>query len=219
MYRSRWEEGYGVELIIEPEKNDTVLFHIEPWLSRADRITCGKEILDRRELIKAFHDGIVDFIKNTFIPSNWSLIDDLSYQNWGALLQEKIEHQDWNKRLLISGFKTFPDEQNPETIKLLHIAGLCRDHIFSCQRLLRSYIVSSIQPYKNTALNVTHSTAKILRAEFDRYENTNSFMLFLNVPNGCGIMTIEQTVKDFMRQLNGIADSSQLDLSLSSITE
>jgi hypothetical protein len=45
------EEGYGVELIVEPDENDTVFFHIEPWLSRVDRITCGKETLDRREPI------------------------------------------------------------------------------------------------------------------------------------------------------------------------
>jgi poly(A) polymerase len=155
-------------------------------------------------------------------------------------------------------------------------------------------IVSSIQPCKNTARNVTRSTAKILRDEFDRgaeiatqilngkstwaslyepinlsvgsnllltisvtdvdkenlakcssilessiigliiqleqldifvrpnsqvenNENINSLMLFLNVPDGCEIMTIEQIGKDFTRQLNGIADTSQLDLSLDRI--
>jgi predicted RNA-binding protein with RPS1 domain len=108
------EEGYGVELIVEAAANDNVLFRVDPWMSRKDRITVASETLDRRELIKAFHDGIVDFVNNTFIPSNWSLINDISYQNWGALLQEKIEPQNWNKRLLISGFKIFPDEQYPE---------------------------------------------------------------------------------------------------------
>jgi predicted RNA-binding protein with RPS1 domain len=105
------EEGYGVELIVEPNQNDMVHFHIEPWLSRADRITCGKETLDRRELIKAFHDGIVDFVNNEFIPSNWSSIDDFNYQNWNKLLQDNIKPQDWNKRLLMLQWRTFLEDK------------------------------------------------------------------------------------------------------------
>lgn len=105
------EEGYGVELVVEPNQNDTIYFHIEPWLSRADRITCGKEILDRRELITAFHDGIVNFFNNEFIPSNWSLIDNFNYQNWDKLLQDNIKPQDWNKRLLMLQWRTFLEDK------------------------------------------------------------------------------------------------------------
>jgi predicted RNA-binding protein with RPS1 domain len=110
------EEGYGVELIVEAAEHDNVLFQVKPWMSRNDRIANISETLDRRELIRAFHDGIVEFVENKFIPSNWSLIDNLSYQNWGALLKEEIEPQNWNKRLLIAGFKIFPDKQHPDAI-------------------------------------------------------------------------------------------------------
>jgi predicted RNA-binding protein with RPS1 domain len=106
------EEGYGVELIVEPVENDIVFFHIEPWLSRADRITCGKEILDRRELVEVFHEGIIDFVNNQFIPSNWSSTDDLRYQNWGALIDRDIKPQDWNKRLLMRQWRTFLEERS-----------------------------------------------------------------------------------------------------------
>jgi predicted RNA-binding protein with RPS1 domain len=108
------EEGYGVELIVEPDKNDTVFFHIEPWFSSTDRITCGKEIINRRELIRAFHNGIVDFINNDFISSNWASIDYLSYQNWDALLRDDLKPQNWEKRLLIAGFEIFKSENYPD---------------------------------------------------------------------------------------------------------
>jgi predicted RNA-binding protein with RPS1 domain len=109
------EEGYGVELIVEAAEHDNVLFQVKPWMSRNDRIANISEILDRRELVRAFYDGIIEFIENKFIPSNWSLIDYLSYQNWGALLKEEIEPQDWNKRLLIAGFEIL-DKQHPDAI-------------------------------------------------------------------------------------------------------
>jgi predicted RNA-binding protein with RPS1 domain len=109
------EEGYGVELIAEPDENDTVFFHIEPWLSRADRIICGKETLDRRELVEAFHEGIVDFVNNRFVPSKWSSIDDyLNHQNWNALIDRNIKPQDWNKRLLMLQWRTFLEEQSAD---------------------------------------------------------------------------------------------------------
>jgi predicted RNA-binding protein with RPS1 domain len=104
------EEGYMVELIAEPNENDTVFFHVESWASRVEWITCGKEMLNRRELIKAFHDGIVEFINNEFIPSNWSYIDDLSYQNWNALVTRDADSQNWDRRLLmIRNWRTFSD--------------------------------------------------------------------------------------------------------------
>jgi hypothetical protein len=55
------EEGYGVELIAEEAKNDTVLFRVEPWFRKEGwRVISAMEIIDRRELIKAFHDGVMD---------------------------------------------------------------------------------------------------------------------------------------------------------------
>jgi poly(A) polymerase len=156
-------------------------------------------------------------------------------------------------------------------------------------------IVSSIEPCKNTARNITHSTAKILRGEFtraaeistnilsgkdtwasiyepidlsagadiilkilvsdadkenlqkstsnleavtigliiqleqldifvrpnpqiDRHQNVNKIALYLNLPANCELQSIEQLVRDFMRQLNRVANSTNLDLSLTSPT-
>jgi predicted RNA-binding protein with RPS1 domain len=105
------EEGYGVELIVEEAKNDTVLFRVEPWLRREGwRVIDATEIIHRRELIEAFHDGITEFIANRFIPSDWSYLDYLSYQNWDALLNDNLRLQNWNKRLLVAGYKRFPRE-------------------------------------------------------------------------------------------------------------
>jgi poly(A) polymerase len=156
-------------------------------------------------------------------------------------------------------------------------------------------IVSSIEPCKNTARNITHSTAKILSDEFtraaeictnilagkdtwtslyepidlsttadtiltisivdsdkdkcqkstssleaaiigliiqleqlgifvrpntqiDRQEQINNVMLFLNVPAHCQLSSIEVLVRDFIHQLNGITNSTTVDLLLSPIS-
>jgi predicted RNA-binding protein with RPS1 domain len=130
------EEGYGVELIVEPDENDTVFFHIEPWFSRADRITCGKETLDRRELIKAFHEGIVDFVNNQFIPSNWSSTGDLSYQNWNALIDRDIKPQDWNKRLLLLQWRTFLKEQSTDSYDEKNYINSCEESLMVLRSVL-----------------------------------------------------------------------------------
>ncbi|WP_310481435.1 poly(A) polymerase [Chamaesiphon sp. VAR_48_metabat_403] len=157
-------------------------------------------------------------------------------------------------------------------------------------------IVSSIEPCKNTARNITHSTAKILSDEFtraaeistsilagkdtwtslyepidlsmtadtiltivivdadkdklqkstssleaaiigliiqleqldifvrpntqiDRQVQTNNVMLFLKIPATCELSSIELLVRNFIHQLNGIANSTNLDLSLSPIVK
>ncbi len=156
-------------------------------------------------------------------------------------------------------------------------------------------IVSSIEPCKNTARNITHSTAKILSDEFaraaeittnilagkdtwtslyapidlsitadtiltisitdldrdkllnstssleaaiigliiqleqigifvrphpqiDRQVQTNNVVLFLNIPANCQLSSIELLVRDFIHQLNGIANSTNVNLSLNSIS-
>jgi hypothetical protein len=95
------ERSYGVNLIAEATDNDSIFFHVEPWLPENNPITQATEIVDRRELIKAFHDGIVEFVNNEFIPSNWSYIDDLRYQNWNALVTRDADFQNWDRRLLM----------------------------------------------------------------------------------------------------------------------
>ncbi len=109
------EEGYGVELIAEEAKNDAVLFRVEPWFRKEGwRVIRATEIIDRRELIKVFHDGIVDFVNNDFISSDWSCLDSLGYQNWDSLLNDGVKPQNWDKRLLIAGFKIFKNETNTD---------------------------------------------------------------------------------------------------------
>jgi predicted RNA-binding protein with RPS1 domain len=116
------EEGYGVELIAEEAKNDTVLFRVEPWFRKEGwRVIHATEIIDRRELIRAFHDGIIDFVNNEFIPPDWSYIDYLSYQNWGASIEDDLKHQNWEERLLIGGFKIFKNE-NCTDINTVNVA-------------------------------------------------------------------------------------------------
>jgi poly(A) polymerase len=155
-------------------------------------------------------------------------------------------------------------------------------------------IVSSIEPCKNTARNITHSTAKILRDEFARgakisanilarqdtwtslyktselsteadlvltiaiinsdrdelqkstsrfesvaigliiqleqigifvrpnpllthYERTNNFILFLKLPTNCELNSIERLVRDFIHQLNGISQDTNIDFTLQNL--
>jgi predicted RNA-binding protein with RPS1 domain len=123
------EEGYGVELIVEEAENDTVLFCVEPWFRKEGwGVISAKEIIDRWELIKVFYDGITDFVANRFISLDWSYIDYISYQNWGALLKKNLRCQNWNKRLLIAGFKRFSRgniiEEDPLTIEQKSILSL-----------------------------------------------------------------------------------------------
>jgi predicted RNA-binding protein with RPS1 domain len=106
------EEGYGIKLIVNSADNDTVLFQIEPWLCGEDHTIRLQETIDRRELIKAFHDGIIEFIDNEFIPSDWSYIDNLSYQNWQVLLRNDLEPQNWNRRLILNGLETLSEQQS-----------------------------------------------------------------------------------------------------------
>jgi predicted RNA-binding protein with RPS1 domain len=104
------EGNYGVNLIAEATENDRVSFHVEPWLPGNNPITQASEIVDRRELIKAFYDGIIEFINSEFIPSSWSYMDDFNYQNWNALVNQDIEYQNWDRRLLmIRKWRTFSD--------------------------------------------------------------------------------------------------------------
>jgi predicted RNA-binding protein with RPS1 domain len=142
------EEGYGVELIVEPDENGTVFFHIEPWLSRADRITCGKDTLDRRELIKAFHEGIIDFTKNQFIPSNWASIDDLRYQNWDALIDKDIKPQDWNKRLLMRQWRTFLEEQSIDNSDEENQLNDCEESLMVLRSVITSIAITARGNYE-----------------------------------------------------------------------
>ncbi len=97
------EEGYGVELIAEKASNEMILFRIDPWMCGNDTATRLATTLKSDELLRAFHDGITEFIKDGYRPSDWSLIDNLSNINWGALLKPPtIPGQNWQQRLLMS---------------------------------------------------------------------------------------------------------------------
>lgn len=94
------EEGRGVELVAEQLSDELILFRIEPWIYGNDTTTRLDTQLKRHELLKAFHDGIVEFIKHEYSPSNWSYIDNLSNTNWEALLQlPHLPSHNWQKRL------------------------------------------------------------------------------------------------------------------------
>ncbi|MEW6498458.1 MAG: S1 RNA-binding domain-containing protein [Cyanobacteriota bacterium] len=98
------EEGRGVELIAELLRSDLVQFRIEPWFCSNDTATRLDIMIERLELLKAFHDGIIKFIQDEYNPSQWSLIDTLNNTNWGALLNPpNITRQHWQKRLAMYG--------------------------------------------------------------------------------------------------------------------
>lgn len=94
------EEGHGVEFIAEYLSDLFVQFRIEPWMCGNDTTTCLKIATERCELIKAFHDGVIKFLKDEYQPSQWSYIDDLSNTNWGSLLKpSNISGENWRIRL------------------------------------------------------------------------------------------------------------------------
>jgi predicted RNA-binding protein with RPS1 domain len=97
------EEGYGVELIAEPIGGN-VLFRIEPWLR--GQSTLLQISLEHHVLIQSFHEGIVEFVKNDYQNTEWSHIDNLSYQNWDILLQQSnTQSSQWQKRLALYGYR------------------------------------------------------------------------------------------------------------------
>lgn len=94
------EEGRGVELVAEQSSDDVIRFGIEPWMCGNDTTTRLNTQVERHELLKAFHDGIVEFIKHEYRPSDWSYLDNLSNTDWGALLKlPHIPSHNWQKRL------------------------------------------------------------------------------------------------------------------------
>jgi S1 RNA binding domain len=97
------EEGYGVELITEHAGEDLVEFRIEPWLSN-EKTTQLKIILDRREFIQAFYDGVITFIKNEYEYTKWTYMDSLRNQPWGRLVEKTTTHNpQWKERLALYG--------------------------------------------------------------------------------------------------------------------
>lgn len=102
------EEGYGVELIAEKASNEMILFKIDPWMCRNDTTTRLVTTVKPDELLKAFHDGITEFVKDEYRPSDWSLVNNLSNINWGVLLKSPtIPGQNWQKRLLMTELGAF----------------------------------------------------------------------------------------------------------------
>jgi predicted RNA-binding protein with RPS1 domain len=102
-----YEGGYFIELIVERASNDILWFTIDQQKYEYDTIHITTAIKPD-ELLKAFYDGITEFIKHEYRPSDWSLIDDLRNINWGALLKSPtIPGQNWQKRLLMSKLSAY----------------------------------------------------------------------------------------------------------------
>ncbi len=98
-----YEEGCGVELIAEKASNEMILFRIDPWLCGNDTATRLATTVKPDELLKAFHDGIAEFLKDEYRPSDWSLAHTIININWGALLKSPtLPGQNWQKRLLMT---------------------------------------------------------------------------------------------------------------------
>lgn len=98
------EEGRGVELLAERINNEVLYFHIEPWFCGEDNLTRLGVSIKSNELIKAFCEGILEFIKNRYYPTEWSYINSLSNLNWNSLLQPvNLPDRKWKTRLAIYG--------------------------------------------------------------------------------------------------------------------
>ncbi|WP_222838816.1 hypothetical protein [Nostoc cycadae] len=96
--------GYGVELIAENLSDLFVQFRVEQWMSDRNTTTRLNITIERCELIKAFHDGIIKFIQDEYQSSKWSYIDNLNNTNWGALLKpNNSSGQNWRTRLAMYG--------------------------------------------------------------------------------------------------------------------
>jgi predicted RNA-binding protein with RPS1 domain len=131
------EGGVGVELIAEKVSNDAVLFRIEPWFQEDYTTTFLATIVERQELIKVFHDGIVEFITNEYRPFDWSYIDNLSNTNWVTLLKPStVSSRNWQKRLLISKLSTHSKGTNPEVDALRNQLTLEQEWLLVLQNIL-----------------------------------------------------------------------------------
>lgn len=100
------DEGYAVELIAEEEINGMILFKIQPCYG-PNITTILSTTITPYELIKSFHDGIIEFIKDGYRPSDWSIVRDLANTNWGALLKTPTITHNWQKRLLMYKLWTY----------------------------------------------------------------------------------------------------------------
>jgi small subunit ribosomal protein S1 len=98
------EEGCGVEFIAGNSTNDLIQFRIVPWEYSSNTTPHLTIAIARYELIKAFHDGITEFIRSEYRPADWCHIDNPSNINWGALLKPpSVPNQNWLYRLAMYG--------------------------------------------------------------------------------------------------------------------
>ncbi|MEO0511248.1 MAG: S1 RNA-binding domain-containing protein [Verrucomicrobiota bacterium] len=98
------EEGRGVEFSAEQVSAELLNFCIEPWPCNSGDLTHFDITIKKDELINAFCNGILEFIKDDYSIPEWSYVDDLSNLNWNALLQsESHPVQKWQTRLAIYG--------------------------------------------------------------------------------------------------------------------
>lgn len=110
------EEGYSLELIAERTSNEMILFRIDSCMCGYDTVTYLATTVKPCELLKAFHDGITEFLKDEYRASDWSLTNNLTNINWGALLKSPtIPGQNWQKRLLMSRLGTYDDGKIPQS--------------------------------------------------------------------------------------------------------
>ncbi|MEH2026877.1 MAG: hypothetical protein V7K62_25500 [Nostoc sp.] len=165
------EEGHGVELIAEYLSDLLVQFRIEPWMCSNDTIIRLNITTERCELIKAFHDGVIKFLKDEYQPLQWSSIDDLSNTNWESLLKpSNISGENWRTRLaMYRGGRGRVPETGRETVWnqltleqqwliILHDVLLWTTNLTANGQITEAYALVSL--YKNLPIDLA-------LAEFD----------------------------------------------------
>ncbi len=159
------EEGHGVELIAERLSDLLMQFHIDPWICGNDTTTRLKITAERYEVIEAFYDGVIKFLKDEYQPSEWSHINDLSNINWETLLNPyNIRGQNWRTRLAMywgghgrvgeTGRETVWNQLTLEQqwLVILHDVMLWITHLAVNQQVTEAYAIVSF--YKNIPIDI-----------------------------------------------------------------
>lgn len=134
------EEGHGVEFIAERLEEDLIQFRIEPWYNSRVTTTILTATLKPQDLVKAFYDGMVQFLDNPSSPSDWSCY--LRNINWRGLVNGSECSQNWSKRIAIlheqnSLGKEVPEFVCPELRPEEKWAGILQRNIWRIEDLAR----------------------------------------------------------------------------------
>jgi poly(A) polymerase len=100
-----------------------------------------------------------------------------------------------------------------DTILTISITDSDKDKLQKSTSSLEAAIIGLIIQLEQLGIFVRPNS------QIERQEFTNNAMLFLNVPTTCELNSIDGLVRDFLNQLNGMASSTSLDLSLSPIAK